>query len=341
MGGSSWSSSLYDDRTATRAKTGTPAFAYSAAVSSGAVAKAVHASMDPKVIAGAGSPHAGKVMRESRDSDVHPESLAIGVLFDVTGSMGQIPQVLETKLAGLMALLLQKGYVAHPQILFGAVGDAYSDHVPLQVGQFESGLEMDDVLTNVYLEGNGGGQMSESYELPLYFFARHTSTDCYEKRGQKGYLFTMGDENYYDFVSKDQVKALIGDSLQANVPTKNIVAELTEKWNYFHIIIEEGSYPHNKTIENSWRDLLGERVLLLEDKNNVAELIALTIGLTEGTIDIDSAKADLKSVGLNDRAIKTVTAALVPLSKASGGAMSKATVSGDLPVLGGGGLGRV
>lgn len=101
------------------------------------------------------------VTRESRDSAEHPNSLAIGVMFDVTGSMGSVPRTLQTKLGRLMRLLVEKGYVAHPQVLFGAIGDADSDRVPLQVGQFESGApgDQDDDLGKIYLEGGGGGQV--------------------------------------------------------------------------------------------------------------------------------------------------------------------------------------
>jgi len=48
------------------------------------------------------------------------------VLFDVTGSMGQVPRALQQKLPQLLGLLLRQGYVEHPQILFGAIGDATS-----------------------------------------------------------------------------------------------------------------------------------------------------------------------------------------------------------------------
>lgn len=36
-------------------------------------------------------------VRESRDADAHPNSPAVSVLFDVTGSMGRVPRVLQTK----------------------------------------------------------------------------------------------------------------------------------------------------------------------------------------------------------------------------------------------------
>jgi hypothetical protein len=277
--------------------------------------------MNPKTIAGPGSPHAGKVMRESRDSADHPTSLAIGVIFDETGSMGGIPVILQKKLATLMNLLISKGYVPHPQILFGAIGDANGDSVPLQIGQFESDITMDDNLTNIFLEGHGGGQTSETYELSHYFFARHTATDCWERRQQKGYFFTIGDENFYPTIRKDQVADLIGDKLQADLKTVDVVRELEERYHVFHIIAEQGGYSHNKIIEDNWRSLLGERVLLLEETSNVAELIAMTIGLCEGTIDIDSGASDLASVGVSAASIKAVRTALVPY--ASSGALAK------------------
>lgn len=343
MGGSAWSDDAYRDKNAVRSSrvaSGGAAFAYTDDVIKGVAPKAVHAAMAPTKAASVRSPFVGQVMRESRDSDAHPTSLAIGVFFDETGSMGGIPVTLEKKLAGLMALLTQKGYVAHPQILFGAIGDANSDKVPLQVGEFESGAEMDDDLDKIYLEGNGGGQNKETYELAHYFFLKHTSIDCYEKRGVKGYFFTMGDEAPYDYVRKAHVKDLIGDTLEADLLTADVIKQLEERYHVFHIIVEQGSYPHNTVIEGTWTKLLGERVLKLEDADNVAELIALTIGLTEGTIDIDAGVSHLKDIGVDAKGIKAVTSALVPLAK-SVGLAKPAAVTGELPVAAGGGVERV
>lgn len=46
--------------------------------------------------------------------------------------------------------------------------------------------------------------MTESYELAMYFMARHTSIDCYEKRGKRGYLFMIGDELAYPKVKRHE-----------------------------------------------------------------------------------------------------------------------------------------
>ena len=186
MGSGRWSTDVYDAAARFRAASGASAFAYS-----DGGATQVHPALDPR-----------GVMRESRDSAEHPESLAIAVLFDVTGSMRGVPRALQAKLPQLLGLLLRKGYVEHPQIMFGAIGDATCDRAPLQVGQFESDNRMDDDLGRILLEGGGGGQKTESYELAMYFMARHTAIDCFDKRGRRGYLFIIGDEMAYPRVKR-------------------------------------------------------------------------------------------------------------------------------------------
>src|SRR5262249_27257806 len=152
----------------------------------------------------------------------HPESLAITVLFDVTGSMLVVPERLQTKLPELYGLVLRKGYVEHPQVMFGAIGDATCDRVPLQVGQWETDNRAGDDLGNSCLEGGGGGQKTESYELAMYFMARHTAIDCYEKRGKRGYLFIVGDELPYPNVNAAEVETVIGERIEKNLRTADI-----------------------------------------------------------------------------------------------------------------------
>ncbi len=286
MGYSYWSDDAFQTRQDSRRSTGQTAFTYDAYVRATGQAR-VHSQMDPF-----------GATRESRDSAGHPDSLAIGVMFDVTGSMGSVPRVLQAKLGNLMRVLVEKGYVAHPQVLFGAIGDAHCDMVPLQVGQFESGLEMDDDLGKIYLEGGGGGQVYESYELAMYFFALHTSIDCFEKRGRKGYLFTIGDEKPYAAVQSEHVLHHIGDRMPSNLPTKRLVRELQKRYHTFHIIPTNTAHGRSSDVQGCWRALLGERVLLLEDEAAVCETIALAIGLSEGTaIDLANGVDDLVRAG--------------------------------------------
>lgn len=303
MGTSSWSDDFYRDRQAYRSRTGQDAFAYDADVRTGRVESRVHEKMDPK-----------GVIRESRDSDLHPESVAIAVMFDITGSMGRVPRILQKKLPKLNGLLTREGYVKHPHVMFGGIGDSTSDQAPLQVGQFEAGIEMDDDLSRMWLEGCGGGQKRESYQNTLYFFARHTSIDCYEKRQKKGYLFIIGDELPYDTVSRTEIKNLIGDTLEADITTEAIVREAQEKYEVFFIIPSGTSYYNNREIEDRWVRLVGsDRVLKLENPELACETIGMAIALNEGA-SLEQAQESLQKEEVSEAAIRTVTATLAPFT---------------------------
>jgi hypothetical protein len=306
MGSSRWSDDFYTAREAHRAATGTSAFAYSDALRRGpSGSRKTHGKMNPLNIG----------FRESRDSDSHPTSKAIAVLFDVTGSMGSIPVVLQKKLSNLMTLLIRKGYVDHPQILFGAIGDATCDRAPLQIGQFESGIEMDDDLGRMFLEGGGGGQQTESYELAAYFMARHTAIDCLEKRGEKGYLFIIGDEQYYPSVKRREVGPIIGDRLQADISTQEIFAELWRKYEVFFLIPSGASNGANAGIRQAWQKILGQNVLQLDDPTAVCETIALSIGLCEGKVDLADGIDDLRDLGVSTPVTTSVSTALATFAK--------------------------
>lgn len=318
MGGSSWSDDFYKDRVADRKATGTPTFAYDVAVKAGRVEKKTHDKLSPY-----------NVNRESRDSVAHPNSVAIGVIFDVTGSMHGVPVQLQKKLPQLMGLLLRKGYVQDPQVLFGAVGDYIADKASLQVGQFESGLEMDEDITKILLEGGGGGGYEESYQNAMYFFARHTSIDCYEKRGKKGYLFVIGDEMPYAKSTKAELSALIGDTVQSDLKVEEIIREVQEKYHVFFIIPKGTSHFNDPKLKNRWSELLSpENVLMLEDPDAVCESIGLAIGLVEGTATGDTMARDLKDTGAKDGIVSVVASALDPLAKKT--ALAK-TGTGNLP----------
>jgi hypothetical protein len=259
--------------------------------------------------------------RESRDSDAHPESVAVAVFLDVTGSMGMIPErLVREKLGALMTTLIDHG-VPDAHVLFGAIGDHYSDTTPLQVGQFEAGTdELNKWLTKIYLEGGGGGQNKESYLLAWLFAGRHTSIDCFEKRDEKGFLFTIGDEATWDEAEKDRLADLLGYSLEANVTSAQLLAEAQRMYNVFHLHIKETSTGRQQNIIDSWKDKLGERVIIVEDYNNVAEIIASTVAVVRG--------ADIQKVvaGFDDHTAKQVTNALVKVGAGVVGSKQKSGV---------------
>ena len=314
MGGTSYSDKVYTSRIVSADADGTDLFTHSADIRSGRTSAKVHEKLDP-----AKKNKVGKLIRESFDSDEHPDSLPISIFFDVTGSMAGVPRQFVRKLGELMKLLVKKGYVKDPHLMFGAVGDATCDRVPLQVGQYESGNEMDDALSLIHLEGGGGRQQTESYELAMYYIAEHTDLDSLKKRGKKGYLFLMGDETPYENVKAHEVLEHIGDSLQEDIPTATILKKLRKKFEVFWIIPGGTNNYEDEHVNTYLNKMFGQNLLKLPNPDDVCELIASTIGLNEG-YDLNDIKSDLIDVGSDKasvgRAIKAVTAYSKTLSVA-------------------------
>ena len=173
--------------------------------------------------------------RECCDSDLQPRATPIVVAMDVTRSRGNDAKVVFEKLPMFMGQVYMKGYVSDPNVSFAAIGDATcGDKAPIQVGQFESDERLDTVLSNMWLEEGGGGTGQESYELMAYYYARHSQLDC-NRRGQKGFLFFIGDEGFYPKVDKNQIREFIGDNLPVDVDSSIIFSELQQKYQVFFI----------------------------------------------------------------------------------------------------------
>ncbi|WP_424187986.1 hypothetical protein ACOBQX_08810 [Actinokineospora sp. G85] len=288
MGYGKWDDNAYQAAKTFRAAKGIADFGYTAATKGKRPSSWKAApSLDPL----------GVVARECRDSPDHADSTPIAVLFDVTGSMGSVPRIMQGKLGKLHGLLRRRGYLADPQLMFGGIGDADSDRVPLQVGQFESDNRMDDQLRDIFLEGNGGGQMSESYELAAYFMARHVVTDAWQKRGRKGYLFLIGDELNKPRLAARHIRRVIGDDIDQDIDPVSVYRELARKWNVYFILPNQSSHYDNETVDEHWRQILGQNFLKLDDPGAVCELIAATIGVQERVVDLDQALVDLADVG--------------------------------------------
>ncbi|AKJ07649.1 hypothetical protein ATI61_107101 [Archangium gephyra] len=269
--------------------------------------KSCHPLMNPK----------GVRLRESRDSAEHPNSLGVVFALDVTGSMGTIPKLLATQLLPKFMKVLTDCRVPDPQLLFMAVGDATSDNAPLQVGQFESTAElMDQWLTWSFLEGGGGGTGHETYELGLYFLAQHTEMDCWVKRKKKGYLFMTGDELPYPSLSKHIVDGIIGDRLDDDLKTEEIVAELQKTFVPFFVIPD---LERRNKCERRWRDLLGDHVLCMESPQDICFVTAGAICLYEGLVkDVDGLGRVLREANVPGDRLTATLRALTPLAEALG-----------------------
>lgn len=295
MGGGNWDSKAYVSSSTTRAATGVPDFAYTKTASK------VHLNLDPKRI---NSKPFGKL--ESRDSEDHPQSNPVLVVFDVTGSNYARAVDAQKRLPNLMDLL-QK-YLDDPQVAVAANDDFKVVHVnSVQISDFESDNRVDDHIRNIWLTRNGGSNDGESYDLLLYAAARKVVLDSVEKRGKKGYMFLYADEPIVPKVLKNEVEAVYGDTLQADIPIAEIIEEARRLWNIF-VIWPEGGYDHAR---QQYVTLFGaDSVLTLQHANLICELVASTIGLYESKATPASLVTDLVAVGVNKHEATALTAAL-------------------------------
>lgn len=220
--------------------------------------------------------------RESRDSDDHPLSTPVMVALDVTGSMEFIPDALIRDGLGVFIKdILQRKVVSDPHLLFMGIGDAVcGDRAPLQVTQFESDNRIVDQLTDIWLEKGGGGNHFESYDLAWAFAVHKTRTDAWDKRKSKGFLFTVGDEEFPRSTCDPYFAKVFSND--GKVTPISLLKAAQERWNIYHIVIEQGDYARRTGLTKvlgTWREHLGKRAIPLSDHTKLPALLTSAIAL--------------------------------------------------------------
>lgn len=228
-------------------------------------------------------------MRESCDSDANPNSTPIIIGLDATGSMDTIPEyMIKTGLGELFKSIYERKPVSDPQALFCCIGDVVAgDPGPFQVGQFESQCDLlVDGLKKFWLGGCwGGGNDQESYDLPYYFAVNHTKNDAFIKRGQKGYLITIGDEPPPSVLKKEHIEKVFGKKPEGDVTFEQLVTQVRRTYIPIHIIIEQGSHVRSYGLDHvrrPWAKLLGEDAIVCSDYTKLAEIITSILQVKAG-----------------------------------------------------------
>lgn len=205
-----------------------------------------------------------KKIRESRDSEEHPESFPIIIALDETGSMGMVPEeLIKNAFPDIIKLIMDAG-IENPQVCFCGIGDGQDcyEEGAIQCGEFESSDElMEKWLKNIYLEGLGAGNGGEDYAFVWYFAANHTVIDSFEKRGKRGVLITIGDEPVHRHIPQRCIKYYFNDNPERDLTASEILEEVQKKWDVYHIHINHGSYRLEST---NWVKLLDTNVIPTE-----------------------------------------------------------------------------
>lgn len=198
------------------------------------------------------------VIRECCDSEEHPNTIPIILALDVTGSMGDTSVAIAKKLNKIMTELYKD--VKDIEFLIMGIGDLAYDDYPIQASQFESDIRIAEQLDKIYFEGGGGGNSYESYTSAWLFGARHTKLDSW-KRGKKGLIITIGDEEINPYLPMNPLKRSIGEALQADINTKDLYNEVKDKYEIYHLNVTStstGNSGKEKNVE-SFAKIIGKQ----------------------------------------------------------------------------------
>jgi len=202
-------------------------------------------------------------------------------------------------------ILVQK-YLVDPAISICAIGDAYSDECPLQVSNFSQGMDIDNLIAKLYLEGGGGGSYFESYELGAYFYSMRTVM----QNTEIPFFFLTGDEAYYDKIPCDQAKKIFYTDVKTEIKSKDRFDLLRKKYNVF-LIKKPYEGPNEVKILKQWTDTLGaERVLMIKNPKACIDVMLGAIALTTGARDLEGYIGDMRTRGQTEERISEVSAAL-------------------------------
>lgn len=218
--------------------------------------------------------------RESRNSVVNPASTPIILGSDVTGSMGQLAHMFAKEgFEKIIRYVFDRKPISDPHIAFAGIGDVKCDRAPLQISQFEGGIEIYDELLKLWVEGGGGGNGSESYTLPWHLAAFHVEADAFNE-GRKGFIFTWGDDGPPPTYTELDLEKVYGNKDEPVVSNQELLARLAPNWNVYHFMVN-GSGRHTY-MKEAWQELLGERLIVVDDVNTMPEIIVSLMQVQAG-----------------------------------------------------------
>lgn len=257
----------------------------------------------------------GKILKSTSK---HP----IIVMLDVTGSNIEFAKIVYDKMPMFYGQIEQQGYLDDFEIAFCAVGDAYSDDYPLQIGSFAKGIELDSWLEKIVLEGYGGGQGMESYELAAYYLLKNAKF----APGSEPIIFFIGDEAPYPKVNKSQAKEFeIECEEECAVPFELLRKKVKD--NVFMLLNRYNGYEFCDSITKTWEKLLAPKhVVKIGEEKAIVDLILGIISMHSGARTLATYKVDMLDRGQSQARISNVSKSLDELSKA----LVPVKVTGDI-----------
>lgn len=221
--------------------------------------------------------------------------------FDITGSMNNLPQIIFDKWPGIVGQIVARQYLPDPQMSITATGDIRSDSAPLQMADFSPLRNLDKWLKRIYLEGNGGGQGSESYAMTAYYYAYQ----CDLPNAEIPIYLITGDEAFVPSLFADDLREHFGGKHQ-DISTAEVFTDLREKFRG-NVFLIHRQYSHsnsegwtNASIVRQWEGVLGkERIIHLPEDLAIGDITLGVYAIVSGARTLEQYLEDMRTRPLN------------------------------------------
>lgn len=258
---------------------------------------------------GTSSYSATKFKNTTIDKDLNPKGKKITsnsknpiiIALDVTGSNKNFARLVYDKLPMFYGEIEDKKYLDDFDICICAVGDAKYDDYPIQIGTPAKGLEIDSWLEKVVLEGGGGGNDTESYEIMAHYLANN----CEFRDDAHPIVFFIADESAAKKVSKKECEKLGIECLEDYNPWD----KLNEKFNN-NVFVMLNRYCGDEFIKRfteSWQEVLpNQHTIRIPEEKAIIDLMLGILAiqkeeLSDYTIDMKNRGQTLKRIeGVRD-----------------------------------------
>lgn len=257
--------------------------------------------------------HAEEVPKNLKTEAISP----LAIIVDGTGSMGVFPETIFKKLP-----LLDDGvkdYLEGCEISYAMIGDAACDQYPLQIQSFGTGKQMVKALNKLVIEGGGGGNQVESYDLAAAYYAHNVEMP----KAVRPILIFICDEGVYPNIDRAWAKKFANVDLEKAQSATSLFDQLKTKYSVYCIRKHyENAGPaldgdkligSNFHIHQQWEKLLGaDQVVILNDPARVVDVILGLLAHETGKMDFFKKEITFRQ---KPEQVKTVMKTMASLAK--------------------------
>jgi hypothetical protein len=123
---------------------------------------------------------------------------------------------------------------------------------------------------------------------------------------RRGNCFIVGDELPYPVIGRAAVQAVFGETIQADLSTRDIVHELQERYDVYVIIPARAHHGGEARMLHGWAEYVGQNVLRIEEADQIVARMAAEIGANEG-VDHAAVLAALREAGADEHTLAVIS----------------------------------